>query len=243
MLSPLKKHQNIVVITGIAIIAFLLGMISGNLLDISGANFSGGAGLAESPGNCDTTRIRGQEPTGVVLADPLNFRLGPGLEHNIISVLDFCTTVSLVGRSSDSTWLQVQAPGNLEGWVFSSYIQANVNLDDLEVTTGFGGPETTTAGGSDFPQVSVVIQLDQAVALVSGMPANTDTVAVLKPLSGSGKNITVATGKTDANGNITLSFEMPAKWADGTKLESGSMKLDITAGGDTLTAWLTYYTN
>ena len=225
MRTTLKKYQNVIIIIGVALVAFLLGSFSGNLFGATGANLSGAAGSMANAGICDASSLLGEEPTGIVLADPLNLRVGPGLEYHVVTQLDYCTSLSLTGRTSDSAWLEIQLPGNVAGWVYSYYIKANINISDLEVTTGFGGADTspsTTAGQRD---VSVIIQTNQAVAFVTGMPADVEISAVLSPEVGSGNGLTVASGWTDALGNATLTFTMPATWADGSDLESGSMTL------------------
>ncbi len=201
---------------------------------------SGGAGAIANQAICDTSSLSSKEPTGIVLADPLNLRTGPGLNYQVITMLEICKPVSLNGRSSDYAWLEVRLPGNVGGWVFAGYIQANVSIGDLKVTTASGGPTTNTSSSRN---VSVIIQSNQVAAFVNGMPANSFITATLSPSNGSGKSVAVTSGQTDAQGNITLTFPMPTTWADGSAVTSGTMTLTFTSGSATLTAWLTYYIN
>jgi hypothetical protein len=225
--------------------AFLLGLYGRDVLIGTGGGLSGAAGAVANQGLCDTSVLSREDPTGIVLADPLNLRFGPGLDYFIVTTLDICTPVSLIGRTADYAWLEVTLPGNVGGWVFSGYIQANMNIGDLEVTTAAGGPnsDTTSGGNSGGLYVSVIIQGDQAAAFVYGMPANQELTAVLSPSDNSSNGVLVASGQTDADGNAALAFTMPTTWPDGSALTSGTMLLTVTAGGQTLTASITYYTN
>jgi uncharacterized protein YgiM (DUF1202 family) len=240
MSTSIKKYQNVIIIIGVALVAFILGYLSADSSGVSGFSLSGAAGAVASE-YCDTTPLSNTDPTGLVLADPLNFRIGPGLSYDIISVLDYCTPISLLGRTDDSAWLLVRIQGNVEGWVYAYYILANMDINDLDVVTGYGGPNQPA--GPAKRGISVVIQYGQASAFVTGVPANEQIVAILAPSSGSGKSLTVTSGWTDAQGNATLVFQMPTTWADGSKVKSGSMTLTVIVDDVTLTAYLTYYTN
>lgn len=243
MFSSRKKIQNIVILVGVAFVAFVLGLLSGGLLDTSDAVLVGTAGLMDEDQACDTSVLNSSDPLGIVLADPLNFRIGPGLYYEITTTLGFCTSVSLEGRNADASWLLVKLEdSNLEGWVYSYYIQGNLDFDDLELKTGYGGPNTS--GSTGEKSINVVIQYGNAAAFVTGMPANTETYAVLNPNSGYGpKSLAVASGYSDGDGNVTITFTMPTNWANGTKIESGKMTLTVTTGDVTQTAYLTFYTN
>ncbi|MEK6221379.1 MAG: SH3 domain-containing protein [Chloroflexota bacterium] len=244
MLSSLKKKNALLVVI-VAVIAFLLGLSSTSLLSGGGSGLGGAAGvLDELTLDCDLTPLSNEDPTGIVLADPLNFRIGPGLEFDIIRPLEICTPVIINGRTGDYAWLLVTLPGNQEGWVFSGYIKANVNYGDLDIATGFGGANTDESSGnsSSSQNVSVIIEGNQAAAFIYGMPANQAISATLSPIDGAGgKSVSVANGQLDSDGNTALTFSMPTTWADGSALESGTMTLTLVAGGETLTAFITYY--
>lgn len=247
MLTPLKKNKNLFLVLGVVLIAFLLGFFSDSLFSSTGGAISGAAGNLANQAACNTSSLSNTNPTGIVLADPLNLRTGPGLNYQVITMLNICTSVSLTGRSSDSAWLQVSLPGNVGGWVFAGYkefpyLKMNVSISDLAVTTASGGPTTNpSSGGSRY--VSVIIQGSQVAAFINGMPANANISATLSPSDGAGKSVAVANGKADAQGNLTLTFPMPTTWSDGTPVKSGTLLLTLTGGGAPLTTWVTYYTN
>ena len=245
MFSSRNKTQSIAILVGVAFVAFVLGLLSGGALDTSDAVLVGTAGLMDEDGNCDTSILNTVDSVGVVLADPLNFRIGPGLIYDIKTTLGFCTPVSLVGRNEDASWLLVELEdSNLEGWVYSYYIQGNIDFEDLEIKTGYGGPNTSPSVGTGAKSINVVIQYGDGVVFVTGMPANTETYAVLNPSSGYGlKSVAVASGYTDENGDITLAFNMPTTWADGSSIQSGELTLTVTTDDVTQTAYITYYSN
>jgi len=245
MRTNLKKNNKTFLFIGIVLAAFLLGLFGNSLLAETTGSLSGAAGALANQAACDISSLSSTNPTGIVLADPLNLRTGPGLNYAVIATLDICTPISLDGRNSDSTWIQVSLPGNLGGWIFTGYkdfpyIKANVAISTLDVTTAAGGPSPSGAN-TGSGSVSVIIQGGQVAAFISGMPANTLVNATLTSSDGS-KNLAVASGKTDAGGNLTLTFPMPTKWADGTAVKSGTMTLTLTGGGTTMTATVTYYT-
>lgn len=242
MIKTLKKNQNVFLVIGVTLIILLLILGNKDSINLSANNLSGAAAAFERDQSCNTTNLLESEPAGIVIADPLNFRVGPGLNYQIITSLDYCTPLTLLGRTDDASWLAVRMPGNREGWVFSYYVQTNINIVDLEVTTGFGGPTNNDNSGGN-PKVSVVIQDGQAVVFVTGVSANTQVSATLGPTQGSSKNILVSSGSTDGDGSATLIFSMPYTWSDGSVVESGAMSLTVIAGDDTVNASLTYYYN
>jgi hypothetical protein len=235
----------IIMIIGVALVAFFLGFFSMYLFTEMGVGFSDTGGTVGDRATCDTSSLLNEDPTGIVLAGPLNLRKGPGLDYDVITTLEICTPVGLTGRSGDYAWLEVKLPKNVKGWVFSPYIQANININDLKVKIPSEGAFTGDSPSSSNSKrnASVIIERNQAVALVNGMPANEDIWAVLSPSNNANIGQLVAYGKTDAKGNATLIFSMPTTWSDGSPLKSGTMTLMLTAKDETHTVLLSYYTN
>jgi hypothetical protein len=58
--------------------------------------------------------------TGVVLANNLNVRSGPGTDFERLGAAPRTTTLTVTGQIDDCAWLRVSAPGGLEGWVSGS---------------------------------------------------------------------------------------------------------------------------
>jgi len=235
----------IFILIGVALIAFFLGFFSRDLFPVIDRNLNNPGGTLVDEVVCDTSGLLNKVPTGIVLAGPLNLRSGPGLNFDVISKLEICSQIRLTGRSSDNAWLEVELPNKDKGWVFSPYIQANINIIDLEVSKAFSDPasEKFPGGSNNGRNISVIIEDNQAVAFVYGMPANQDIRAVLSPSNDDENSREVALGRTDAEGNVILVFSMPATWPDGSRLTSGTMTLALTAGSETKTVLLTYYAN
>ena len=82
--------------------------------------------------------------TATVTAYALNFRSGPGTEHNAIGALGRGTVVNLMGyRSADSNWIMVARADGTRGWVHAAYVQTSVPVSSLIVWNGqSGGPGT-----------------------------------------------------------------------------------------------------
>ena len=70
-------------------------------------------------------------PTGVVIAGSLNLRSGPGVNYNTIAVLQGGTTVALLGRNANGSWLKVKAPTGTVGWVNAGYISTSYSIQNL----------------------------------------------------------------------------------------------------------------
>jgi len=67
---------------------------------------------------------------GVVTANRLNLRSGPGPEYSDLGTLNRGASVTLVGRNADGTWGQL----NNSEWVNLRFVSLNGNVDRLPVT-------------------------------------------------------------------------------------------------------------
>jgi hypothetical protein len=92
----------------------------------------------------DTTDTQTEEPvatpsgevvaTGTVLARKLNLRSGPGIKQSIIDKLTSGQKISVLGRSDNSQWLQVQTADGKTGWAAARWIKLNKPVKELPVT-------------------------------------------------------------------------------------------------------------
>jgi len=65
----------------------------------------------------------------------LNLRAGPGVSYGIVTSLLRNTPVTMMGRTSDASWIQVTVqPGNLQGWMRSSLLRPSTPIGNLPVT-------------------------------------------------------------------------------------------------------------
>lgn len=82
------------------------------------------------------------EPTGrlnaVVSTPILNIRTGPGANFSVVGRLGRGAAINLTGRNADSSWLQMNIPGGISGWVSSRYVNSSVYIPGLPVTSDTG---------------------------------------------------------------------------------------------------------
>ena len=112
-------------------------------------------------------------PTAIVTAGNLNIRTGPGASYTAITSIPYGTTLTLVGRNADGTWVKVRASNGQEGWVNASYLTTSVPVSSLPIVDGSSGTGTATAvvttgalnvrsgPGTQYGTVTVVYQGNQ----------------------------------------------------------------------------------
>lgn len=75
---------------------------------------------------------RGQ--TATVIADRLHLRAGPGVDQSILSTLPYGNILQAIGRTEDSSWIQVETESGLEGWVAARWLSVVADVNDLPIT-------------------------------------------------------------------------------------------------------------
>lgn len=85
-----------------------------------------------------------QNPTATVNTGALNIRTGPGYTNPVITYVYRNTTLTMLARNADSTWVKVIAPGNTQGWVNARYIWTAYPIVSLPLDYGTGGQYTGT---------------------------------------------------------------------------------------------------
>jgi len=73
------------------------------------------------------------QTTAVVHQYP-NVHSSPGTDSQIIGNLQDGTTVNVIGRSSDSAWLQVMLPDGRRGWSSASLLTVSGGVNSVPVT-------------------------------------------------------------------------------------------------------------
>ena len=71
--------------------------------------------------------------TATVYSGRLNMREGPSTTYMIMTKLPWGTIVPVVGRTTDSAWLQVNYQG-ASGWIWAAYTSVNGDLNSVPVT-------------------------------------------------------------------------------------------------------------
>lgn len=222
-----------------AAVLFILGIFLGmNLGGQGGGGASGLSGAAGTNVGCDASPLNADAPVGIVTTDPLNLRSGPGLDYDVLMMLENCHKLDLLGRSSDSQWLEVRLTKYVSGWVFAQYVTTNVRINKLPVTNAVI-PQPSTGAAK---VVWVEIQLNYGAAFVKGMPANTTVRAVISPAGATGKSVEVGSAVTDSSGVALVPFAMPVTWADGTTVVEEDQVVSVTAAdGTSAQLYITYY--
>ena len=72
-------------------------------------------------------------PLGYVKAGYLNVRAGPGYSYQIIGGYSWNTGVTLLGRNTTGSWLQIYLSDNRQGWVSARYIYTTYPINLLPV--------------------------------------------------------------------------------------------------------------
>ena len=79
-----------------------------------------------------------------ITADTLRVRGGPGLTFEILDRIDQTIHISVVGRSEDASWIEVQLPDGIRGWVAAEYLSLPLAPELLPIATGIIPTPTQT---------------------------------------------------------------------------------------------------
>jgi uncharacterized protein YraI len=81
-----------------------------------------------------TTNAPTPQPGGVVTANILNLRSGPGTAHPVIGKLQQGAILNVIARTSDGEWLQVTASGGgTSGWVAGAFVALDTDLQSIPI--------------------------------------------------------------------------------------------------------------
>ncbi len=96
--------------------------------------------------NFTTLPVISQTGTGIVLTGKLNVRSAPGVVgSSILTSAPQGANMTLIGRSSDNSWLFLRAPDAVEGWSRADYLGTTTNLNSLPVLAGAVPTSVATA--------------------------------------------------------------------------------------------------
>lgn len=71
----------------------------------------------------------------VVNVNFLNVRYGPGSNFEVFTFLQWGQVVGIIGRSANSTWVQVRLPNESTGWVDSNYLLGETPITELPIVS------------------------------------------------------------------------------------------------------------
>lgn len=74
-----------------------------------------------------------QQNTASVTAGTINLRSGPGPGYESLGTLAYGDVVTLLGRTGDSTWVNVETSAGLQGWITTKFIVASDPVSGLPV--------------------------------------------------------------------------------------------------------------
>src|SRR5579859_6124833 len=102
----------------------------------------------------------------------LRLRAAPTLAAAVLAYLDALTRLNVVGRTADSTWLQVVTPTGQNGWVTTSWTDVYVALAKVPiVNVELPAPATATPAGAWPPTAtSKAASTDTAATTVADPP-------------------------------------------------------------------------
>ncbi|OGO08485.1 MAG: hypothetical protein A2Z66_12475 [Chloroflexi bacterium RBG_13_66_10] len=84
----------------------------------------------------------------VATAGALNLRVGPGLEEEVIVILNPLTPLTVVGRTASGDWLEVETAYHTRGWVYALYADVFVDLQQVPVVFDRSAPPVGSPGGT-----------------------------------------------------------------------------------------------
>lgn len=89
-------------------------------------------------------------PDAIVRDDAAGLRLRtqPNTESSVLTNMDAGALLTVIGRSSDSEWLQVIAPNRQRGWAMARFMEVYVDVLRLPVTFGI---DPTLRSDEDIP--------------------------------------------------------------------------------------------
>jgi hypothetical protein len=132
-----------------------LGSVTVNVTEAVAEEEPESAAAVASPGGGTGTASLDPGDADAVVNTNANVRVGPGLTYGIIAGgLNQGTRVQVTGRNADVTWLQIVMPdGGQEGWIFSTLLDLNANLDvsNLEVIAVDPPTVSDSGGGGTNP--------------------------------------------------------------------------------------------
>jgi hypothetical protein len=186
--------------------------------------------------------------SGVVNVQGLNLRVGPSGNHKILRQLAEGTQVEIQGRSENMEWLLVRLSSGTQGWVFAEYVDAQAVITNLPLKEASGGaylaPSDAVQDIRQPQNVQVSIENNIATVIIAGFPGDSKIAVKLGQVGGKA-DLQVGTGFTSDNGDALIRFNMPAKWSDGTLLESGEMILLVSSAdmSTSVNVRIQYYRN
>lgn len=98
------------------------------------------------------------DATVMAEADFLRVRQSPGPTGDIVGELAALTPLHILGRTTDSTWLQIITQDDTQGWVSAEFVDVYINLPDVPITAVDVAEVVPTPGHTSDASVSATGQ-------------------------------------------------------------------------------------
>lgn len=86
-------------------------------------------------------------PDAIVKANSLRMRVGPDTAYNVIATYPSGTELAVLGKNTNGNWLNVHAPDDKTGWMATSLLTVNRNVDTLAIVEAPSLPTPSHKGG------------------------------------------------------------------------------------------------
>lgn len=127
-----------------------------------------------TPGNA-SARVR-------VDGGGLRLRAAPNLAGAVLGYLDALTRLTVIGRTADSTWLQVVTPSGQSGWVTTAWTDVYVALAQVSIVSADAAPPASaTAPSAAAPTAQPALPTDASVGPPAPNPKGYNTISGITP--------------------------------------------------------------
>lgn len=116
----------------------------------------------------------------------LRLRRQPNLEAEVIVTLAALTPLTVVGRTSDSAWMEVRTPFLEWGWVSAEWLELSINLADIPV---IWTADEADPGDGPSPAEGTTASPPESYPHVSGVTDHLGEIYQLGQTLGNGANV------------------------------------------------------
>ncbi len=150
---------------------------------------------AATPADAAVVPATGGAATATVTgAGRLNVRNGPGTDFPLLSTLADGQIVTLAGRSTDATWLQVRLPDGQLGWVSGQFLTSAVAFTALPVVEAAVAVESVSPAPNTGGATIGIVAVDGTLNVRFGPGVTFTSFATLA----NGENVTLEGRSADS---------------------------------------------
>jgi len=132
----------------------------------------------------------GGGPVATVNTGALNVRSGPGVSFNVLTTVYRGTSLVLLGRNADASWVRVALPNGVQGWVNARYIATTYPLISLPIHSTVGAVTGTVTSYA----LNVRSGPGVSYSRLTAIPRGTGFVITARNADGSWVKVTLANG-------------------------------------------------